>query len=185
MSQRTWVSSILAAGYLGFLSSWDGDVSVPLDLQQRCRASSVVEKGKLGCLSNCSREVGPPLELQQVTRFASRVAVGNSGFISSCNGDHGIPIKIQEKVGPPLELQGGELGNPLKNLQLSLASFQVAAGNLGFLLRYGRKLRVSLKFKQGSQASSRIASRTRVSSQEATGISGFLSSCKRVVRPPF
>ena len=49
---------------LGFLLSSDGNLGVPLELQQVSQALSLVEAGSLGYLLSCNREVGPPLELQ-------------------------------------------------------------------------------------------------------------------------
>lgn len=54
-----------------FLSSFDGNLSVPLMLQQGSQSSSRVQAGNSGFPPSCSRGVEPPLELGGYTRSSS------------------------------------------------------------------------------------------------------------------
>ena len=57
--------SLRVAGISGILSSWDRDLSDPLELPQGSQASFLVVRRTLGFLSRCCRGIRPRLELRQ------------------------------------------------------------------------------------------------------------------------
>ena len=73
-------------GNLGFLSSGDGDLRVPLELQQGSQASSHVEAWNCGFLLSFKSIAKLPFELRQGTSFFSRVATGESFILCVLSG---------------------------------------------------------------------------------------------------
>lgn len=118
----SYISSRLAAGNSGFLSSYDrdygvplelkevsqafyhvvagvpleciGDIGVPLELRQGNWASSRVVRGNSGVLPRHYRGIGPLLELQCETRGFSHDAAGN-GSLSRCDGKPSVPLELR------------------------------------------------------------------------------------------
>ena len=107
----SYISSRLAAGNSGFLSSYDRDYGVPLELKEVSQAFYHVVAGvPLECIG----DIGVPLELKQGNWASSRVVRGNSGFHSCCC--QGIRVY--------LELRG------------NLVFFGLASGTSGFLSHF-------------------------------------------------
>ena len=114
-------SSRVEVGNLGFLSSCNMDLRVPLELQEGSQALSHVEAWTSAFPLSGKRGVSPVelrqgiwdfLELQQGSQTSRCVMRGNSGFHSShCR-----------RIRPYI----GSRGNSL--------SFPLAAGNSGFIL---------------------------------------------------
>ena len=73
LRQGTQISSRVAIGDSGLLSSYEGEHRVHLTLQQGSRASSQVKVGNSGFLLSCNRGVGPPLKLSWGNSFSAGV----------------------------------------------------------------------------------------------------------------
>ena len=72
------------AGNLGFLSSFDRDLWVPLKLLQGSQGTSLFASGESGLLLCCMGELGIPLKSKQGFQASSRDVVGNTVFFASC-----------------------------------------------------------------------------------------------------
>ena len=106
--------SQVAAGYLKFLSSSDGDLRDPLVFPSKSQASirvaigfsgllsswcrgirpPWVEAGTSGLLSRSDMALGVPMELQQGSQASSRVETWNSTFLSRCKMGVRLPVEL-------------------------------------------------------------------------------------------
>ena len=109
---------------MGFLSSCDRNLGVPIEFQQGSQASSHVEAWKSTFHSSFKRGVRPLVEFRRVTWDFSRIATGESDVPSSCEGKLRVSFESLER-----------------NQFLSLVE-----GELGVLSTYGRDCGVPLEF---------------------------------------
>ena len=78
MTRESRGFSRVAAGSVGFLSSYNGELREPLVLPQGSPVSIV--RGSAGLLSSHGRGIRPQFALKGESRGLSRVAAGNFGF---------------------------------------------------------------------------------------------------------
>ena len=164
--------SQVAAGGLGFLSRYHGELREPLVLPQESQVSirvvrasrecSGVTGGRSGLLSHgrgnihvCRVAAGSvrSLEFPRGPEGASHVVSGKSGILLSCERPLGIPLEL---------------------VQATKASFRFKAENSEFLSSSYRDIGVPLEIPLRSQMSSRVGAWNSAS----------LSRWKRGVRPP-
>ena len=73
-------------GNSGFLSSFDGDLGVPIEFQLGSQVSSHAEAWNSAFLSSCKRDVGLPLELRRGAWAFSIGSTRESELPSRCEG---------------------------------------------------------------------------------------------------
>ena len=90
----------VAAGNLGFLCSYDGDLRDPLVLPQERRVSMRIARHPLGCLSSLCRVLGPHLKLKLEPQGSSPVLTWISVFLRSFN--RGVRPRLVWRYASPL-----------------------------------------------------------------------------------
>ena len=126
-----------------------------MHLWQKSLGSSRVAIGETGLLIRCEGKVRIRLKSKQGNWLSSRGEVGNTGLFSRCGGKLVVPLWL-------LLVHKG-----------SQACFQVVRGNSRLLSRHCRGIGLHLELRQKTQDSSPVV----------TGISWFLLSFSRAVRP--
>ena len=104
-----------------FLSSCDGYLGAPLELQQGSESSFHVEAWNSAFYSSGQRGLRPPVELRCRIRDFSRVVARESNLPSCCEGNLGFHLSSCRGIRRYVDLIG------------NLVSFRLAAGNSGFL----------------------------------------------------
>ena len=127
MRRGPQVTSHVASGESGLVSSCEGNIGIPLgllqgiephlELRQETRGSSPVAKWILGFLLSFNRVVGAHLLLRHGTLLSPCVLKGVSGllelrrgtrdFSRVATGDSNLPSCFEGKLGVPFELLQG------------------------------------------------------------------------------
>ena len=165
--------SRVAAGGLGFLSRYHGELREPLMLSQESQVSMGIVRASPRVLWSHGRVIRPHFAWKGESPCVSRVAAGSVGSLELPRGPEGASHVVSGKSGI-LSSCEGPLGIPLELVQATRASSRVEAGNSGFLSSSDRDLRVPMEIPLGSQTLSRI---------EAWNCPSLLRS-KTGVRPP-
>ena len=165
--------SRVAAGGLGFLSRYHGELREPLLLPQGSQVSIQVARGSAGLHWSHGREIRPQFTWKGESQGVSRCAAGSLGSIKLPPGHEGASHLVSWKSGILWSCEG-PLGIPLELVQGTRASCRVEARNSGFLSSSDMDLGVPMEIPLGSQMSSHV---------EAWNCAS-LSRCKRGVWPP-
>ena len=150
MTRESRGFSRVAAGSVGFLSSYNGELREPLVLPQGSPVSIRVVRGSAGLLSSHGRGIRPQFALKGDSRCHSRVAAGNFGFCRFETVTSGSFSWCLWEVRNSL-LCEGPLGIPVGLVQWKRASSPVDAGTSGFLSCSDVDLMVCLQFQTGRE----------------------------------
>ena len=141
---------------MGFPSSNDGDLRVPLMWPQGSSVSIRISRGSTALLSCHSRGIGPQDVLKGEDRDLSGVAAGNPGVPGHVTVTSGSFSGYLREVRNIVDLQR-PLGSPLGSVQWKKASFCVEAVKTGLFLTCGGKLSLSLELGRVSLETSGVS----------------------------
>ena len=141
---------------MGFPSSNDGDLRVPLMWPQGSSVSIRISRGSTALLSCHSRGIGPQDVLKGEDRDLSGVAAGNPGVPGHVTVTSGSFSGYLREVRNIVDLQR-PLGSPLESVQRKRASSSVEAGKTGLFLTCGGKLSIPLELGRVSLETSGVS----------------------------
>ena len=147
--------SQVAAGGLGFLSRYHGELRQPLVLPQGSQVSFQVVRASAGVLWSHGRGIRPQFAWKGESQGVSRVVAGSVGSLKLPRGPEGASHVVSGKSGI-LSRCEGPFRIPLELVQGTRASSRVEAGNSGFLSSCDRDLGVPMEIPLMCQMSSRV-----------------------------
>ena len=165
--------SRVAAGGLGFLSRYHGELREPLVLPQASQVSIRVARASPEVLWSHGRVIKPHFAWKGESPCVSRVAARSVGSPELPWGPEGGIHVVSGKSGIHLSCEGS-LGIPLELVQGTSSSSRFEAGNSGFPSSSDKDLGLPMESPLGSQPSFHVVAWNSAS----------LSRWKRGVRPP-